>query len=116
MDIFTKLGIFKKSSEKSEKVGKVWEIVMDHDVFKWYGSDKVVATVDKLDTLCISRKVNMGYDGRVIIDAECRYEDQRVAYSLMHKLFVSGLRNHLYMHISLYCKDELGNEMQYELT
>ena len=39
---------------------------MDHDVFKWYGSDKVVAIIDKLDTVCISRTVNIGCDGRVI--------------------------------------------------
>lgn len=97
-------------------MGKVWENVMDRDVFQWYASDKVVAIVDKLDTQCISRKVNMGYDGRVIIDAECRPEDQRVAYSLMHKLFVSGLRHHLYIHIRLYSKDEWGNEMYSELT
>lgn len=88
---------------------------MDHEVFKWYGSDKVVATVDKLDTLCISRTVNMGFDCRVIIDAECKYEDQRLAYSLMHKLFVLGIRSHLYMNIHLHCKDELGNEMHFEL-
>lgn len=88
---------------------------MNHDVFEWYGSDDVVATIDKLDALCISRSVSMGVDGRVIIDAECKYEDQRLAYSLIRKLFVLGIRSHLYMNIHLHCKDELGNEMHFEL-
>lgn len=96
-------------------MGKVLEIVMNHDAFEWYGGDEVVAIIDKLDALCISRAVNMGFDCRVIIDAECKYEDQRLAYSLMHKLFVLGLRSHLYMNIHLHCKDELGNEMHFEL-
>ncbi|QBZ67127.1 hypothetical protein AM24_002 [Acinetobacter phage AM24] len=100
-------------SEKSEKVGKVLEIVMDY-YDDWYAVPEVHAIEDKLKVGCMSMQVCVADSAQYVSYLMlCKIEDINLKHALMMKLARIARKRRIRGKFIVTAKDSCGNATIY---